>query len=131
MTTLSTLQAVSDEQRQAWNSETMLALLADYLDMFGDDSALRFYLESRCAPEDPANDQPAYMTDAEYVAVHGIQCPVCGSTEIEGNDTDMGGQTATQEISCLACESTWVDVYKLIGYDQLSDNSPEPEDDDD
>jgi len=60
MTTLSTLQAVSDEQAQAWTQQTMLALLADYLDLFGDDAALRFYLESRCV-----TDQPAPSTESE------------------------------------------------------------------
>jgi hypothetical protein len=70
----------------------------------------------------------AYMTDEEYVAVNGCHCPVCRSREIEGGETDMGGSHATQECSCNACESAWVDVYKLIGYDQLSDNTPEPED---
>lgn len=72
----------------------------------------------------------AYMTDEEYVKAKGCQCPVCRSADIEGGETDMGGDSATQEISCTACESTWVDVYKLIGYDQLSDNTPEPEDED-
>ena len=73
----------------------------------------------------------AYMTDEEYVKAQGCQCPVCRSADIQGDETDMGGESATQEVSCNACESTWVDVYKLIGYDCLNDNSPEPEDTDD
>lgn len=80
-----------------------------------------------------AQDAPApYMTDEEYVEKVGCECPVkaCGSTDIVGGETEMGGNYATQEVSCNACGATWFDVYKLIGYDQLCDNSPKPEDDD-
>ena len=75
----------------------------------------------------------AYMTDEEYVKAKGARCPVlrCRSTDIECGETEMGGEFATQKISCYACESTWVDMYKFIGYDCLNDNSPDPEDTDD
>ena len=41
-------------------------------------------------------------------------CPVCGSSLIEGADFEIDSKTtAYQEMSCGECGSTWNDFYDL------------------
>ena len=60
------------------------------------------------------------MPNETYVKAQGLRCPVCTSRLLEGIDGVQiyeGG--ASHLIYCKACESTWVDVYVLTGYEQL------------
>lgn len=41
------------------------------------------------------------------------ECPVCNSTEIEGASIIVEGAECHQEVSCLDCESDWLDLYVL------------------
>ena len=62
------------------------------------------------------------MSSAEYVAAEGTMCPVCKSHELEGEESEFGGQAvdeATMKVQCVRCNAEWVDVYKLIGYREL------------
>ena len=59
------------------------------------------------------------LNNAEYVAQSaesGTVCPFCGSSHIEGGSFDVEGATASQSVSCNACEAEWVDTYQLTGY---------------
>ena len=40
-------------------------------------------------------------------------CLNCGSSNIEGGSINIDAGGATQDISCLTCDSTWTDLYKL------------------
>ena len=56
-------------------------------------------------------------TDTEYLASSG-ECPFCSSSEVEGvGSMDIEGDTASNEISCLDCEQSWYDIYKLVGFE--------------
>ncbi|MBC8741702.1 hypothetical protein F6X40_34640 [Paraburkholderia sp. UCT31] len=48
-------------------------------------------------------------------------CPRCGSEDIEGDEVNIDGRTATQECGCNECETVWEDKYQLSGYALLSD----------
>jgi hypothetical protein len=43
-------------------------------------------------------------------------CPVCGSSEIEGDSIEIDGKFAFQECGCSDCESTWLDRYVAEAY---------------
>ena len=63
-------------------------------------------------------NNPKYNS-GEYVAKGGCFCPVCGSDDIEGESIDIFGNTASQDVFCHNCESSWVDFYRLDGYIEL------------
>ena len=48
-----------------------------------------------------------------HVQAGGMQCPVCGSDQIEGGFVETGEGRASQEIRCLACHECWTDIYRL------------------
>ncbi len=60
------------------------------------------------------------MTSEQYVELGGIRCPFCGSQDIVGGpfEADAGG--ATQEVDCSRCDKSWLDIYTLIKYEELS-----------
>ena len=59
------------------------------------------------------------LTDAEYVATLGTNCPVCQSTRFDGAPVEIDGATASQEIWCMNCGASWNDTYTLTGYTGL------------
>jgi hypothetical protein len=61
-------------------------------------------------------------TSTEYVADSGAHCPVCGSENLEGQALEITRDGASHDIMCLACGSSWVDLYTLSRYDYLSIN---------
>lgn len=61
----------------------------------------------------------AKLTNQEYADNAG-HCPVCESDEIEGCEgVRIEDNLALQDVYCLDCESTWTDVYRLVGYGNL------------
>ena len=51
----------------------------------------------------------------EYLKSKGLRCPHCESTQIQAGDRDFDEDgEMTQIISCLNCDSDWMDVYKLM-----------------
>lgn len=61
------------------------------------------------------------MTDKQYVKTGGGTCPLCKCNQVTGDDIDFNGATLTQEVSCDKCEGRWLDIYRLTGYDIISD----------
>lgn len=49
----------------------------------------------------------------KYVETGGQYCPYCNGKQIEGGSVDIQDAGAVQEVSCLECEATWEDFYKL------------------
>jgi hypothetical protein len=70
------------------------------------------------------------LTSDEY-AKDGGACPACGSDQIGGGPVTIEGAAAFQEVSCLECDATWEDVYRLTGYRSLDDLTEDSEDDED
>ena len=57
------------------------------------------------------------MSNEQYLAqVQPNCCPVCGSTEIEGESVSVEGRKAVQECGCNDCNSKWEDQYQLASY---------------
>ena len=65
-------------------------------------------------------DKPAAepMSNKDYVEGEG-KCPVCKSTQIEGDSIDIEGKHAYQSVGCNNCGASWVDEYALTGYAEL------------
>lgn len=56
------------------------------------------------------------MTQEEtYLENCGTKCPCCGSDQIEGGHVEVDEGGAWQHITCRDCDSSWNDVYKLVG----------------
>ena len=64
------------------------------------------------------------MTDEEYVAAKGTKCPSCRSTNLVGNPVEIDGGTATQNMICGDCFTTWTDLYRLVGVMELIIGEP-------
>jgi len=62
------------------------------------------------------------INNYNYIKTSGQQCPVCELykvTALDHVETENG--SAWQKIQCNSCKSTWLDTYKLTGYDNLID----------
>jgi len=55
----------------------------------------------------------------DYLDNHGLNCPWCGSDDLEGAHFDLEGQEARAEAGCNSCGKRWVDVYSLIGIEKV------------
>jgi len=51
----------------------------------------------------------------KYINQDGVNCPYCGSRDIEGQSIEVDAGGAFQDISCLRCNREWTDCYKLDG----------------
>lgn len=58
------------------------------------------------------------LPQVTYLQSGGTRCPSCGSHDITGESVEVNEGTATQEVSCLACEAEWVDMYRLVGFQE-------------
>ena len=56
------------------------------------------------------------LSDAEYVAKAGAVCPHCKSDRIKSGTVNHAGSELYQDVDCLACNESWVDVYQLVGW---------------
>lgn len=59
------------------------------------------------------------LSNEQYVAKGGTQCPVCRATDISGGEVNVDAGHAYQAITCNVCSATWNDVYTLVGYSEL------------
>ena len=71
-----------------------------------------------------ATKQTPKVTDKQHAATQGCCCPLCGSTDITAGDWDAEG--SSQEVECDDCGATWNDVYKMIGFSDLTDADGNP-----
>lgn len=66
----------------------------------------------------------------EYIEIGGCRCPTCNSYNLDGYaiEPPEGDSIVTQKIVCLDCKSTWTDLYKLSGFNNLvrSEEAPKP-----
>jgi len=60
------------------------------------------------------------MTEEEYAKKDGMVCPVCHSRNISSDAIQTSDSELTADVSCLDCEATWTDSYKLSGYSNLT-----------
>lgn len=59
------------------------------------------------------------LTSKQYVESSGVKCPNCEDTDLSSDDMDFGGSEVIVNIVCENCGAYWVDVYSLVGYDNL------------
>ena len=48
-----------------------------------------------------------------YLEESGVNCPFCGSSQIEGQAVEIDAGQALQPMACLECDRGWTDVYTL------------------
>lgn len=58
-------------------------------------------------------------TQEEYVN-RSQHCPFCDSENISGEEFDAEFDIVSNVVRCSDCEESWVDVYKLTGYERLN-----------
>lgn len=56
----------------------------------------------------------------------GTVCPICGESDIEGNELSVDGGVVTQDMECSSCKTKWFDVYRLVGICDADGNRIEP-----
>lgn len=50
------------------------------------------------------------------------QCPFCESPNIEAHKINIpDNDITTQDIECHDCGKQWRDIYKLVGYEEITD----------
>ena len=81
--------------------------------------------------QDELANQRRRNINREYLACADF-CPVCGVDDIEQADlgpsgTNFDGPTGWVNIRCNVCESTWVDLYTMGGY-EIKQNNYDPTD---
>lgn len=60
------------------------------------------------------------MTNEEYVKAGGCRCPFCGGTSLYGGFTEVDEGGAWQPVFCEDCGKEWNDIYKLLGYEEVT-----------
>lgn len=65
------------------------------------------------------------LTDAEYVAASGANCPCCGGSDTEGGDRSFESGIATLEVWCKDCDAEWVESYDLSGFTLTTMGNPQ------
>lgn len=50
----------------------------------------------------------------EYIESRGTHCPFCKGNMIEGGAVDIENGYALQGMSCLDCNKSWTDIYRLV-----------------
>jgi len=61
------------------------------------------------------------MNQAQYVRSFGLECPNCGSTNINGwLIEDYGTSSANRPCDCDDCGAEWTETYELTGYENLT-----------
>lgn len=51
---------------------------------------------------------------AKIKTIEPNTCPRCGnSDDLHGGAVDVSGMFATQEVTCMACDEQFTDVYRL------------------
>lgn len=71
----------------------------------------------------PPKDHEGEWVEAKkrhYLRTHGTQCPICGSTAIEGGSMNADGGSAWGSCSCGECGAEWRDVYHLKEVEMIS-----------
>lgn len=57
-------------------------------------------------------------TQEEYLAYGGIQCPFCGSSDIDScGSPELEYGLAVMNVRCESCEKEWREYYELSGYE--------------
>lgn len=77
--------------------------IQEHLEQFGI-TEMQFYPYLEEEAEDPKI--------REYIS-SPVHCPNCQSQNIEGGSVEIDEGTATQDIRCLDCDSSWTDHYTI------------------
>ena len=59
---------------------------------------------------------------ASYLSGGGATCPFCKSDNIDADNVDPDPGTIAQDITCKNCGKRWRDWYKLVDYEELTED---------
>ena len=59
------------------------------------------------------------LKPTQYANFKGMLCPVCRSKQITGHSIELYADFASLEVTCNDCGSSWHNIYKLNGYNDL------------
>lgn len=57
------------------------------------------------------------MTNEEYVALEGRQCPCCGEGHVDRGEIDNTNTGALQRVTCEDCGAVWFDIHNLVRFE--------------
>ncbi len=97
------MKAVASKLAMDWESECIEA----------DTTGIDEHVNIRVMQEDIVEEQDEYLRNG------GNVCPNCGSKDIEGESLQSDCAMVWQKVSCMVCEATWTDQYKLLSFDTL------------
>lgn len=99
-----------------------IAMLNDGTEFIGHIEAI-IHNDSCVADVFAAFDEEYPVIDKQqenYVARDGQFCPNCGANNVQANvGIEADGLSAWGRVGCSECESTWMDQYRLVGFDNL------------
>lgn len=60
------------------------------------------------------------LTNEQYLAKGGNQCPFCESMDIQSTGKpEFDSDYAARTVKCNDCKKEWNDIYRLTGYEAL------------
>lgn len=63
------------------------------------------------------------LSEKEYVNKKGNFCPFCQSRKIQSTEhVQLDACFGNQNVVCDNCGKRWKDIYKLVGYDDYTQN---------
>ena len=74
-----------------------------------------------CGTQQKAKGKMSLTEEAKkrYLEESGVNCPFCGSSQIEGASVEINAGSAYQPIGCLQCDKRWNDVYTLRDVEEV------------
>ena len=63
------------------------------------------------------------ISSDEYAIQAGSECPVCHTilhvNPVSASGAEYGDGVITEEVRCSTCNSRWIELYTLTGYEDL------------
>jgi len=64
----------------------------------------------------------------DYIFKHDAAiCPLCMSTDITSDKSEMDGSIGTALVQCISCGSYWNDIWEVTSYSDLNKNMDQEE----
>lgn len=59
------------------------------------------------------------ISSVQHAENRGVSCPVCMSGDLDYMSQGYEAPHFWQRVHCLDCGSSWLNVYRLAGYEEL------------
>lgn len=59
------------------------------------------------------------ISSIQHAENKGLLCPMCKSTDHDYASQSYDAPYFSQKVQCLECSASWLNVYRLAGYEEL------------